>query len=144
MAGRRAGAAGLALVLALAMPVGAETIELRDATMAPTLLPGDVAEILPFRQSGPARGDVVAWRDPSTGRLAVARIAALPGEGGGPAGHYRLTVDNPQAPAPGPVPAAALEGRLTTIVMSTSSQWRAFRGLNLSAWRMDRILSRIE
>ena len=78
-------AAAVALLLLLALPVRAyvaEPFAIPSESMAPTLVPGDhvLVEKLSYRFGSPHRGDLVVFRAPDGGSLAVKRIVGLAGD----------------------------------------------------------------
>ena len=77
--------AAVALVVLLALPVRAyvaEPFAIPSESMAPTLRPGDhvLVEKLSYRFGSPRRGDLVVFRSPDGGALAVKRIVGLAGD----------------------------------------------------------------
>ncbi len=86
--------------------------------MEPTLAPGD--RLLVTRTTHPRAGDVVAARDPRSGRILVKRIGAIVD------GEVVLRGDNPAASTDsrtfGSVPRRAVVGR---VVRCYAPAWRA-------------------
>ena len=77
--------AAVALVVLIALPVRAyvaEPFAIPSESMAPTLRPGDhvLVEKLSYRFGSPRRGDLVVFRSPDGGVLAVKRIVGLAGD----------------------------------------------------------------
>ncbi len=77
--------AAVALLVLLALPVRAyvaEPFAIPSESMAPTLRPGDhvLVEKLSYRFGSPRRGDLVVFRSPDGGALAVKRIVGLAGD----------------------------------------------------------------
>jgi signal peptidase I len=77
--------AAVALVVLIALPVRAyvaEPFAIPSESMAPTLRPGDhvLVEKLSYRFGSPRRGDLVVFRSPDGGALAVKRIVGLAGD----------------------------------------------------------------
>jgi signal peptidase I len=78
-------AAGALLLLLLALGLRAyvaEPFAIPSESMAPTLRPGDhvLVEKLSYRFGSPRRGDLVVFRAPDGGSLAVKRIVGLAGD----------------------------------------------------------------
>jgi signal peptidase I len=81
----RALLAAVVLLLLLAVPVRAyvaEPFAIPSESMEPTLRPGDhvLVEKLSYRFGSPRRGDLVVFRSPDGGSLAVKRIVGLAGD----------------------------------------------------------------
>jgi signal peptidase I len=77
--------AAVALLVLLALAVRAfvaEPFAIPSESMAPTLRPGDhvLVEKLSYRFGSPRRGDLVVFRSPDGGSLAVKRIVGLAGD----------------------------------------------------------------
>ena len=77
--------AAVALLVVLALLVRAYVVEpfaIPSESMAPTLRPGDrvLVEKLSYRFGSPRRGDLVVFRSPDGGALAVKRIVGLAGD----------------------------------------------------------------
>ncbi|HYK95133.1 MAG TPA: S26 family signal peptidase [Candidatus Dormibacteraeota bacterium] len=51
-----------------------------EASMTPAILPGDWLVVNPLISHWPRRGAVAVFREPTTGALAIKRVAAGPGE----------------------------------------------------------------
>jgi signal peptidase I len=82
-AGLLVGGALLVLVVAVVMRAYvAEPFAIPSESMAPTLRPGDhlLVEKLSYRFGSPRRGDLVVFRAPDGGSLAVKRIVGLAGD----------------------------------------------------------------
>jgi signal peptidase I len=75
-----AGAVAVGIAAAAALRGVARRFEIKEASMAPTLEPGDW--IVARRRSGtPERGDIVVFTDPTgSGMSLVKRVIGLPGE----------------------------------------------------------------
>ena len=77
--------AAVALLVLLVLPVRAyvaEPFAIPSESMAPTLRPGDhvLVEKLSYRFGSPRRGDLVVFKAPDGGSLAVKRIVGLAGD----------------------------------------------------------------
>ena len=70
----------IAIVLAVAVRSVVRIYAVPSASMAPTLLPGDRIVATPYLTDGPARGDVVVFRQPGAKSVTVKRVIALPGD----------------------------------------------------------------
>jgi hypothetical protein len=73
---------------------GAWRVAVAEASMAPTLAPGDWLLLDPTSRRWPRRGSIVVFREPDSGILAIKRVAAGPGDRVRiPAGILRLGPD---------------------------------------------------
>lgn len=70
----------IAIVLALAARSAFRVFSIPSNSMAPTLQPGDVVLVTPYRLGEPATGDVVVFRNPGSDELLIKRVVATSGE----------------------------------------------------------------
>ena len=118
----------VAVVLGFAVRAAVQVYSIPSESMAPTLRVGDHIAVTPYLTDTPARGDVIVFRSPADGVIAVKRIAGLPGDlmesqSGRvvvPSGCYFVMGDNRanshDSRQWGPLPAAMVMGRARLVL----------------------------